>query len=53
MILPFDSDKPVNCPECGACGNDWLDYWIDTDGIWHFTCFSCGAIWLAKAKRKQ
>jgi len=53
MILTFDPDKPHGCPECGENREEWQDYRIDSDGIWHFSCFSCGADWKAKAKRSK
>lgn len=52
MIITFNPDEPINCPECGENREDSQGWWIGDDGIWHFSCFSCGAEWKAKAERK-
>jgi predicted RNA-binding Zn-ribbon protein involved in translation (DUF1610 family) len=38
----------VACPECGVSEDEYLDYWIGSDGVWHFNCFECGAEWTIK-----
>ena len=52
-IITFDPAKPCVCPKCGESRAENRGFWISADGIWHFTCFECGAEWKARAIRKE
>ena len=36
--------KSECCPNCGAI-EEYLDWWIDSKGIWHWNCFECEHEW--------
>lgn len=50
----------VTCPECGTLVDtkkdlgegDMLDFWIDNDGIFHWTCMECDKEWLGDFEGK-
>jgi len=38
----------VKCPRCGVSDEEFLSWWIDSKGIWHWECFECGMEWTIK-----
>jgi hypothetical protein len=54
----FDADKPTVCPKCGSVGGEDAhgiihSWWMDSDGIFHWTCWDCEHEWLAVAEDKK
>ena len=52
----------IICPKnCGASADTeerlgeeaMLDYWMDNDGKFHWTCFECGEEWLGNFKGEK
>jgi len=40
-----------HCPNCGAMGEEYLDWWIDSQGVWHWNCFECKHEWQVKEEK--